>query len=71
MLDLRLTARLGPDDGHDIEPAALLQQAVALQEVESRERQPALFRVRDFFGRCAAPARLDLHKDERIAIASD
>ena len=38
-----------PDDGHDIEPAALVEEPVLLEEMQGGESEPALFLRGDGF----------------------
>ena len=55
---------VGPDDGHDVEAAALLQQTVPFEIVERGEGQPALLLGGHGLGRIAVTTCLDLDEDE-------
>jgi hypothetical protein len=64
-------AVVGPNDRDDVEPAALLEQAVLLEKLEGGERQAVLFFQGDRLGGLALPARLDLDEDQCRAVAGD
>jgi len=71
MLDRRRSSPLGPDDGDHVEPAALVQKAVCLEEMESRQGQPSLFFGRHRLGRHPFTTGLFLDKDQDIAVPGD
>jgi hypothetical protein len=62
-------AIVGPHDGHDIEPAGLVEQFVALEEVERGQREPALFLDRDRLRGRSLASSLHLDDDHCRAIA--
>src|SRR4051812_9991899 len=63
VLDLGAAAVLGPDDGDDIEAAALLEQAMAFEEVEGGQCQPPLLLRRDSLRRRAPAPGFHLDED--------
>jgi len=71
VLNLRLGAVVGPEDGDDVEPTTLLKQVMALEELERREGQPPLLFHGDGLGRLAAAAGLDFDEDQDIIVAGD
>ncbi len=59
---------IGPPDGDDVEPSAMLEQLVAFEISQRRPRQPLLFIGVDSFGRVAGKSRplgLDLDEHDR------
>ena len=60
-----------PDDGHDVEPASLFEQAVFFQEMEGCKGQPTLFFRGDGFSGHSLSAGLDLNEDDDVAVQCD
>ena len=71
VFDLGRVVIFWPDDGHDVEPASLLEQAVFFQEMEGCKGQPALFFRGDGFCGHSLSAGLDLNEDDNVAVECD
>src|SRR5262249_41271491 len=71
VLDLRRAAVVGPEDGHDVEAAALLEEVVLAEEVQRGECDSALLLPGDRLGRHAPAPRLDLDEDQGLTVARD
>ena len=68
VFDLGRVVIFRPDDGHDVEPASLLEQAVFFQEMEGCKGQPTLFFRGDGFSGHSLSAGLDLNEDDDVAV---
>jgi hypothetical protein len=71
VLDRRRMSSFRPDDGDDVEPGSLFEEAVALEKMESGEGQSALLLEGDGLGWDPLTARFDLDKDQNVALAGD
>jgi len=71
VFDIRKALSVGPDEGHDVETAALLEEIVFFKETERGKGQSALFFRGHGLSRLSLPACFHLDEDESVAVAGD
>jgi hypothetical protein len=71
MIDLRCLSVIGPDDGHDVKAASLLEQVIFALEMQRCQRNaPLLLAIHRFRG-CAVPPGLDFDENQNVTLARD
>ena len=68
VFDPRRVVVFRPDNGHDVEPAALLEQAMFFQEMQGCQGQPTLLFQSDGFCWHTLSPGLDFNENDDVAI---